>query len=307
MPPWIIKAGIQGALSRLPDPQRFNRLFQKYVTRSLDLADDYFLYKWSQCDRQVRDYFRLRPDADPGFSVLELGTGWFPITPIGYALNGARRAYSIDMQDLLAHESVVDTLRAYARMLDDGRIEVRDPTARDRLRGVLNQAHRLSARELLDAIGVEAVIADARRSGLPDRSVDLIGSNNTLEHIPREVIEGIFVEFERLLSEGGLMVHFIDMADHYANFDHGISDYNFLKFSDRAWSLFNNDLQYLNRLRVSDFREIHAAAGFRLLEEVNTGDESLLDGITLAPEFQHYARADLVPVTTWMVSEAAAT
>lgn len=33
MPHWYLKAAIQGALSRFPEPQRYNRLFQRHVTR----------------------------------------------------------------------------------------------------------------------------------------------------------------------------------------------------------------------------------------------------------------------------------
>lgn len=308
MPPWIVKAAIQGTLSRLPNPQRWNRLFQKYVTRSLDLADDYFLEKWSQCERHVANYRRhTGEEPDVGFRALELGTGWFPITPIGLALSGATEVVSIDLQDLLAHERVVETLKRYGRHIASGRITAAAPDAIGRIEHLLDRAPELSAREMLAELGIRARLADARDSGLPDDSIDLICSNNTLEHIPRGVIVDIFREFRRLLAPGGLMSHHIDLADHYANFDRSITVYNFLKYSQRLWPLFNNDLQYQNRLRIADFRDIHAEAGWEILGEDNDAESlDVLRSVRVAPEFQRYSEEDLAVYSTWMTARPAA-
>lgn len=306
MPPWLLKAAIQGTLSRLPNPQRWNRLLQKYVTGSLELSDEYFLEKWRQCERHVATYRRETGNGGGAFSALELGTGWFPITPIGLALSGAERVVSIDLQDLLAHERVVATLQRYARLIAAETITVADPDPIGRIEGLLDRAPSLGARELLAAVGVEARLADARDTGLASGSIDLICSNNTLEHIPREVIVDIFREFRRVLSARGIMSHHIDLADHYANFDSSITVYNFLRYSDRVWPLFNNDLQYQNRLRVSDFRDIHAESGWRISSEDNTSEPlEVLRRVPVADRFRHYDDEDLAVYSTWMTSRPA--
>jgi hypothetical protein len=95
----------------------------------------------------------------------------------------------------------------------------------------------------------------------------------------------------------------IDLSDHYSHFDHRLTPYNFLRYSAASWRLFNNDLHYQNRLRVSDYREIHELTGFKILYERDEPLETdLIDRIALAPEFQHYDRQDLIVTRSWIVS-----
>ena len=305
MPHWMIKAAVQGAIARLPNPQRWNRVLQRYVTRSLDLTDEYFLEKWRQCERHLNIYRELSGDGI-GFTALELGTGWMPITPIGLALGGARRVYSIDMQSLIRKEQVVAVLEAYQRHLRRGTVELPDPRAMDRLGDVLGRADELAVDELLAALGIETLIADARTAPLATGSVDLLLSNNTLEHIPGEVIAGILREFRRLASDRAVMCHFIDMADHYTTFDDSITVYNFLRFSDRTWPLFNNELQYQNRLRLPDFRALHQDSGWKIVDEDNLAEPvEVFRQVKLAEEFQGYDEDDLRVFATWLTSRPA--
>ena len=74
MPPWIINAAVQGTLSRLPQPQKLNRLFQTYVTRSLELTERHFLSKWEQAETHLAHFARVHGERVPGDAV-ELGTG----------------------------------------------------------------------------------------------------------------------------------------------------------------------------------------------------------------------------------------
>lgn len=301
----MIKAAIQGGLSKLPNPQRWNHLFQKYVTRSLDLKDDYFLTKWQQCETHIANYGAHAREESPSFIGLEIGTGWFPVSPIGMVLNGAAKFYTIDMQDLLKHECVVKTLERYHNHIQAGSVRVRRKDALDVIERLLARKDSLDGRELLAELGIECIIKDVRDSGLADDSIDLICSNNTLEHIPRNVIEEIFREFSRISSFGGIMSHHIDLSDHYVSFDPNINVYNFLRFSDREWRKFNNDLQYVNRLRVSDYREIHEECGWEL-EYENSISESIeeLRKIPVHPQFGKYSEGDLAVYITWMVSTA---
>jgi hypothetical protein len=93
------------------------------------------------------------------------------------------------------------------------------------------------------------------------------------------------------------------MADHYAQFDHTLSVYNFLRYSDRKWRWINNRLQYQNRLRLNDFRAIQRAAGWDIVSETNvTGPVRELEALTLAPRFRDIPNADLAVVTGWFVS-----
>ena len=127
----------------------------------------------------------------------------------------------------------------------------------------------------MQRLGIELLLTDARRIDLPAGHVDLFVSNNTLEHIPKDVLVGIFREFRRVGRRDSVMAHHIDLSDHYAGFDPSITVYNFLRFSERRWRLFNNRLHYQNRLRISDYRCIHVEAGWELFNLNSAVDRGL--------------------------------
>ena len=303
VPHWYLKAAIQGVLSRLPEPQRWNRFLQRYATRSLHLEDAKFLQKWRQCERHLAA-FRAAGGPAQGFVALELGTGWVPIVPLALALAGAQHAYTIDTQPLLRREQLIATLRHYQRHLQTGALVLPGTSAAralERITAVLERPSSVKA--IMRQFGVELLLTDARRTGLPAGHVDLFVSNNTLEHIPREILVEIFCEFRRLAASRAVMSHFIDLADHYAGFDPSITVFNFLRFSEPRWRWFNNALQYQNRLRVPDFRRIHAEAGWEVVSEDNACQPvEVLRSVPLAKEFRHYREDDLLVSATWMSS-----
>jgi SAM-dependent methyltransferase len=303
MPHWMLKAAVQGSLSLLPQPQRWNRLLQRHVTRSLELDDAGFLAKWSQGERHVEHIQSHVPERASNFTALELGTGWFPVIPVGLALAGASAVYTVDMYDLTDRERTIQTLERFEAMLASGRLELANAHAGSRARELLVKARDMSGHELLAALGIRAIIGDARALELPSASLDLICSNNTLEHIPAAVIASMFTEFRRLLRPPGVMSHFIDMADHYALFDRKITRYNFLRYPEPAWRLFNNELHYQNRLRLPDFRALHEQRGFEVLEEENRREPlEVLRSVPLAERFAGYDEDDLAVYDSWMVS-----
>lgn len=294
MPSWYLKAALQGLMSLTSDPQRWNRLFQEHVTRSLDLAPSFFEEKWAKCKRHLEAH----PASVSELSILELGTGWHPVVPIGMALSGAKAVYTVDVQSLLDRRPVADVVSAYYQCgdpaLDRPRVEAAMGACQDA---------DASGEDLLRAAGVTPLIADARKIPLPAGSIDLFSSNNTFEHIPEAVLVEILQEFRRLATDSAVMSHHVDMADHYVNFDRSITVFNFLRFSERTWRLFNNTLQYQNRLRFSDYLRIHERAGW-LVEDTDTLAESreTLESVPLAPPFQSYDIDDLRIYDAWFRS-----
>jgi len=305
MPSWFAKAAAQGFMSVLPQPQRWNRLFQTYVTKSLTLSDAYFLGKAQHCAEHLEAYRSETGTAtDEPFEVVELGTGWYPVIPIGLALNGARTVWSVDRNPLVEHGRVVETLRRYLKLAD--RVTVTRPELLDRMRQLVETADEYDAFALLRELGIVVRVGDARSIDLPDGSIDLLVSNNTLEHIPGEIIAGILREFRRLAGPDSVMSHFIDLADHYAGFDKRITVYNFLKYRERTWRVFNSSLHYQNRLRVPDYRALHASAGWKIVDERSTSRPvEQLRSIKLAPEFAFYSEEELLVCKTLMTSRPA--
>jgi hypothetical protein len=129
-----------------------------------------------------------------------------------------------------------------------------------------------SLAELESRFGIRYLApCDARSTGLPSGSIDFASSTDTCEHIPRGDLAAIFVESRRLLRPGGSFSCRIDLQDHYSYFDPSLSRYNFLRFSDRAWSLANSPIHFQNRLRSSEYIELVRNAGFEVVRERTSG------------------------------------
>ena len=138
---------------------------------------------------------------------------------------------------------------------------------------------------------------------LASESVDLIVSTSTLEHYAPLRLGLILEECRRIVRPRGVMSHYINMGDHYARYDPGITPYNYLRYSRFEWGWFNNPLFFQNRLRISDYRALLAAAGFHIVAEEDAGeDPAALDSVPLAQEFQEYPREDLLPTESWFVA-----
>jgi hypothetical protein len=282
----------------MPGAERVNRLLQRHVTRSLELDDKTLVSKYRRCRRHIANYTAHGANKRTPV-IMELGTGWFPIAPIGFALCGAEPVYSVDIVSHLGREQVLAVLRKFVDCAP--RLEGIVPERLARIERVLVEPAG-DAIQLLADVGVTCVVADARTLEL-GRPVDLLVSNNTLEHIPLGVMYAMFDRFRSVVAPGGIMSHWIDMSDHYMNFDSSIGPYNFLKFPEPVWRLFNNKQQYQNRLRVSDFRTLHSATGWTIVDEQDiAGRPEDLHRIRLAREFRRYLEADLLVYETWMVS-----
>jgi len=302
MPSWIMKAALQGGLSLLPYRHHVNYLFQRYISHGLALSDASFESRLGYCAQHF-DYFR-RFGGSRNPTVLEVGTGWHPIIPIGMMLCGAESMLSIDITPLIRDELVKDTVALFVRYAEQGRLAALLPGLRaerlERVQTLLRQIESLGAVRACANAGIELRIADA--STIMLNRIDLVVSNNTLEHIPANVIERILRHLRTMMPNDGVMSHLIDLNDHYIYFDPSISEYHFLRFSKAQWRWFNNPLHYQNRLRVSEYRAIHARAGLTIVREdsASAGSE---DSLVLAPEFQAYSTADLLVNASWMVSQ----
>lgn len=116
---------------------------------------------------------------------------------------------------------------------------------------------------------------------LKDNSVDLFYSISTMEHLPHtgESIR----EMKRLLIQGGLAIHEIDMSYHR----HHPNRLELLKYSDDEWNRLTNQYGdglgvddiwkgkfkkeiFCNRLRTSDFVQLFTEHGFEILEVTPT-------------------------------------
>ena len=60
----------------------------------------------------------------------------------------------------------------------------------------------------------------------------------------------------------------IDIEDHLSHYDRKTSKKMYLTFSERTWThLFENKVQYINRLQRGEWLELFKTAGFELVDE----------------------------------------
>lgn len=180
--------------------------------------------------------------ADPGrrLRIMEFGAGFDLLLPILCAarLPGRLDYLVIDRQPI-AFPAVVD----------------------DMLR-------RIGGGGSLDRMGIRYVApSDARRTGLPEGSLDLVLSASTLEHIPVPELAAIAAEAGRILRPGGLYAARIDYVDHWSYLDPRVGPKDHLLAGPVRWRLINTPLNWQNRLSHRQHLQIIAAAGLTPVRE----------------------------------------
>ena len=307
MPRWWIKAAIQRGISLLPGRNYWNEWFQEHVTRSVECKESRFESQLKK-SRTHLEYYRthtLGRQLAPR-TVFELGTGWHGVFPVAMFLAGADEIWTWDIARLLKKHRFQQALKHFLSRASNNRLSQLFPQARPERVAQLSEAAAGDWSDpyaLLLQLNIHAMVGDARRSGLPGGTIDLIASTVVLEYILQDVVLGLLWEFRRTASLHCVMSHEVDMIDEYSYFDSSITPFNFLRFSDRAWRLINNPLIPLNRLRVSDFRECFPEAGFTVVEEVvKRGSPVALSRIRLAPRFARCDSSDLLVLKAWFAA-----
>jgi hypothetical protein len=298
---WILKAAIQKALSPLPAGHALNRLFQVRVTGSLDLTGDRTSAQMGRCARHLEAYAGSAGRIP--HRVLEVGTGWHPLLPIGFHLCGCGEIRTVDRAPLLTRSLIRRTLEAVARKIRDGSLRALLPRlVPERAAGLLESLERLKAargRGALEPLGISYQIVG--RAGLAVGAADLVVTNSVLEHLEEQELRALLGDLRRAIVPDGVASHFVDLGDHYAVFDRSIDVYNFLRFSDRAWGLINSRLHHQSRLRISDYRRSLTEAGWSLREESSQrGTVADLEKIPLAPRVRRYSLEDLLVYRSWI-------
>lgn len=283
---WLAKVALQRGLGLLPGQgERLNYLFQRHLLHSLPAGEAALRRKFARALRHLRLYEQHGPGTPPPDAVFyEFGTGWDLSIPLSLAALGAERQILVDIRPSVRTELVADSLATLALLSSELEADAGRPLR------PLGTSPPVSTAELEPRFGIRYLApCDARATGLPDESVDFVSSTDVCEHVPEADLARIFGECFRLLRPGGVLSCRIDLQDHYAYFDRSLSRYNFLRFSDRAWSLVTSPLQHQNRLRVNDYLRLVRDSGLVLVAE----DPSLpasaageLRRVPLAPRFR---------------------
>lgn len=307
---WRVKAVVQGLLSKLPAGEVVNDGLQRLAGGRTDQGqhiDMKFEGDWLVLMRVLRELkFEIQ-----GQTLLEVGTGWLPVLPLSFALAGASRLHTFDLNRHLNHRTVPAVLQrleahlgAIAHACGQSEAAVRQ---RHALFSAAGQGRDAGAR-ILACAGIEYhAPADATNTGLAHQSVSLVYSNSVLEHVCPTVLGPMMGETKRLLTPHGLALHSVNCGDHYAYFDRAITPLNYLRFTASQWRRWNNNLLFQNRLRPSDFTALASKEGLTVVHQIQTERHELLAQIPqheIAPEFRHYDAQDLCSTSVTFAARA---
>lgn len=256
--------------------------------RSLESMPGYYAERLRRIIR-LQKQFGLVRDGD---RILELGTGWLHWEAITLRLLCRVEAILFDVWDNRQLGGLKNYLRQLRLMLPNGfdlsHAEV------ERMQTLIEEILRVeSFHQLYELLGFEYVV-ESRGSlaQFQSDSVQLVVSGGVLEHVKREWLPTLMVEMHRILKPGGWAVHSIDTSDHLAHYDRRVCRKRYLGFSDRAWDLlWQNEVQYINRVQRSEWLELFQSNGFEVIEE--DSEETDLTGLKVAESFARMQKRDL--------------
>jgi hypothetical protein len=304
---WLAKAALQNTISVLPRSVELNAVLQRYGTGSIVMTPERVVSKLARVGgRHVEHHRRFGAGPLSSTTVVEIGTGFAPLLPVGLYLAGAAAVHTFDIVRLTNAARTADLLAQVAAAADAGALE-RECTwvQPKRLAHVreLAESRALDLDVLLAAMGITYHVGDATRSGLDPGSAGLFVTNNVFEHVPADAIRALLREAHRTGSAAALISHHIDLRDHYAKFDRRLGVYNSLRFSSRQWRYLNSRMEPQNRLRHTDYLRLIDEAGFELLlDESRAGSDAHFAAVRPAAEFRRYAEDDLRVIDMWVAA-----
>jgi len=286
---WKLKAAVQRICARMPASETIYYAIQRRFGGLRRPPDP-----WPNLEglREILMQLREIGFALPGKRVMEVGTGQRLDMPLGLYLCGAATVETFDLHRYLREELVlasVAAMTAESQRAVDLFAALADPQDVERRLDILGSARTLG--ELCTAASIRYYApADAARTPLPARSIDLQFSYNVFEHIPREILADILRESNRVLADDGIACHSIDPSDHFAHDDPSISFINFLRFNEKEWKHYHdNQFAWHNRMRKDDYDRLYAEVSHCMIRaegRVNQrGLELLRNGFPLDQAF----------------------
>jgi hypothetical protein len=261
---WRLKALAFRVLD-LPGGSHAHYFLQRRLTRNWPRPSSTLNALAGIAQRVTADYAR-HVSGMPA-SVLEIGAGRDLAVPLALRHLGVKRVVASDVTRLAR----LDLIQHAADQLLGGQV-------------------RFDNWDDLERFGIS--YRAPNRVMVTDGKVDCSCSNEVLEHVPPDQLVDLLAGLRAVTT--GITTHSIDYSDHYARSDKTVSRLNFLRYSDAEWRKFNPPMQYVNRLRHSDYLRLFRQAGFTILEQSTVPGEAPPDFV--ADRFREYTPDDLFAV-----------
>jgi SAM-dependent methyltransferase len=219
--------------------------------------------------------------------LLEIGTGWMHWFALYLRLFIEAEIATVDVWD----NRQLNALKSAFEQLQPTLLARNLPAkVHENLRTILTAT---DFADLYERLGLSYLIQnDGALTAFADASCDCVFSFHVLEHVNRASVSRLCAEMHRVLVPNGFAIHQIGIGDHLYHYDPSCSQKQYLAYSDRAWRLFfENGVQYINRLQMSDWLEIFRKAGFVVSERLPVYVD--LTGLRIDRSYSGYDKQDL--------------
>lgn len=283
---WRLKASFQRAIARLPpavgDP--FYHWLQ--ILRGLKPALAPHLMFVNRMEDLMGPAFHWQ-----GVHAVELGSGWYPTTPLLLACRAIGHLHTFDSNHHYSHSRV----RAAAKG-----VLAHQPCC--------ETAHVTASSGRLPPAVTYHPRADLATTTLPAKSIGLAFSRLVLEHVPPETITRIHESAHSWLNDDGRWIHRISSCDHRSFTNPHLSSVDFLRFSATEWErLAGNRFAYHNRLRRCQYRELFERSGWKIVfqqeDDISEEKRAALTKVTLHEDYAQFPAEELLAGSLWFVLE----
>jgi SAM-dependent methyltransferase len=230
-----------------------------------------------------------------GASVLEIGTGWMHWYGLYLRMFYDFRLSTFDIWDNRQFTALKAGFAKLAVALQGSGVS----SAVMKNLDIVNRAGSFS--ELYGPLGVEYFIEPSGSiAQFGPSSFDSIISMHVLEHVPRLNVPDLMKDMYEQLKPGGVTIHQIGIDDHLAHYDRAASPKQYIAYSDTTWRLiFENQVQYFNRLQTSEWLAAFKQAGFVLREQI--AEDAGIESLRVNKRFANFEPRDLRCTTLTLV------
>jgi SAM-dependent methyltransferase len=116
--------------------------------------------------------------------------------------------------------------------------------------------------ELYDVLNIKYLVDESGLPPIPEASVDMIYSQDVLEHVSRDRFVLSIEAWKRFLKPNCRFLALVGLDDHLAHYDSSKSMKEYVYHSEFFWKhLLSNRLQYINRLTVTEIVDLFQRNG----------------------------------------------
>lgn len=266
---WKIKASLQKILHFTRIGDQLNHI---PATLQKDYHKNVCIYQAHECLRKFEET-SIVFTTEKETTALEIGTGYSLISPVLLYLLGFDRIVTVD----ISKDVAIKTFQKQIIHLEAaGFLDKIAKRSKFSLTEIKEKLQHIQSCETLEALFKCCHITYIPKYTLHDiervcTTFDYICSQVVFEHIPPEFLHQLFKKMKVWLTPNGFSVHTINFIDHFANpgffQDKKISEFNFLKYSDKTWDFWaGNAIAYTNRLSYLYYLELCKVNDLKIIE-----------------------------------------